>query len=216
MNLIGQQLDGEIVRWQDDKGFGFIRSSKLSKDVFFHIRAYRASGKRPQVGERVVFVLEQNREGKLQAVQVQEWQFVRQKQVRQRRRQEQQAAFESGRTAKLLMVAAVYAALAMLVFMGKLPIEVWLWYAGLEALTFLFYWKDKRAAQQGGWRTPEKTLHLLSLLGGWPAAWLAQVYLRHKSQKAEFRLVYFGTVIANLVLLVYVAKNGWSDFLRYL
>ena len=164
MNLIGQQLDGEIVRWQDDKGFGFIRSSKLSKDVFFHIRAYRASGKRPQVGERVVFVLEQNREGKLKAVQVQEWQFVRQKQVRQRRRQEQQAAFESGQTAHLLMVAAVYAALAVLVFMGKLPIEVWLWYAGLGALTFLFYWKDKRAAQQGGWRTPEKTLHLLSLL----------------------------------------------------
>ena len=216
MNLIGQQLDGEIVRWQDDKGFGFIRSPKLSQDVFFHIRAYRASGKRPRVGERVVFVLEQSREGKLQAVQVQEWQFVRQKQVRQRRRQEQQAAFESGRTAKLLMVAAVYAVLAVLIFMGKLPTAVGLWYAGLGVLTFLFYWKDKRAAQQGGWRTPEKTLHLLSLLGGWPAAWLAQVYLRHKSQKTEFRVVYYVTAVGNLALLAYVAKNGWSDFLRYL
>ena len=216
MSLIGQQLDGEIVRWQDDKGFGFIRSPKLSKDVFCHIRAYRASGKRPRVGERVVFVLEQNREGKLQAVQVQEWQFVRQKQVRQRRRQEQQAAFESGRTAKLLMVAAVYAVLAVLIFMGKLPTAVGLWYAGLGVLTFLFYWKDKRAAQQGGWRTPEKTLHLLSLLGGWPAAWLAQVYLRHKSQKTEFRVVYYVTAVGNLALLAYVAKNGWSDFLRYL
>ena len=152
----------------------------------------------------------------MQAVQVQEWQFVRQKQVRQRRRQEQQAAFESGRTAKLLMVAAVYAVLAVLIFMGKLPTAVGLWYAGLGVLTFLFYWKDKRAAQQGGWRTPEKTLHLLSLLGGWPAAWLAQVYLRHKSQKTEFRVVYYVTAVGNLALLAYVAKNGWSDFLRYL
>ena len=215
MNLIGQRLDGEIVRWQDDKGFGFIRSPKLSKDVFFHIRAYRAPDKRPQVGERVVFVLEQNREGKLQAVQVQEWQFVHRKQVRQSRRQEQQAAFESRQTANLLMAASVYAVLAVLVFAGKLPIEVWLWYSGLGVVTFVFYRQDKLAAERGDWRTPENTLHLLSLLGGWPGAWLAQVYLRHKSQKTKFRVVYYVTVIANLALLVYAAKNGFFGFLRY-
>ncbi len=113
------------------------------------------------------------------------------------------------------MAASVYAVLAVLVFAGKLPIEVWLWYAGLGVVTFLFYRQDKLAAERGDWRTPENTLHLLSLLGGWPGAWLAQVYLRHKSQKTKFRVVYYVTVIANLALLVYAAKNGFFGFLRY-
>ncbi len=209
MDLIGQRLEGEIVRWQDDKGFGFIRSPKLSTDVFFHIRTYRVPGKRPAVGERVVFVLAKNREGKLQAEQVQEGRFVHQQQVRQRRQQTQQAAFTSRQTTNLLMVGVVYAVLAVLVFAGKWPLAVGLWYAGLGVLTFLCYWKDKRAAQAGGWRTPENTLHLLSLLGGWPGAWLAQTYLRHKSQKRPFRLVFWLTVGLNLALLVYAAHQGW-------
>ena len=49
----------------------------------------------------------------------------------------------------------------------------------------------------GMWRTKESHLHLLALAGGWPAAWLAQQTLRHKSQKAAFRAVYALTVVAH-------------------
>jgi uncharacterized membrane protein YsdA (DUF1294 family) len=73
--------------------------------------------------------------------------------------------------------------------------------AGLNMVTFLAYWQDKSAARRGAWRTPESTLHLLSLAGGWPAARLAQQTLRHKSSKGSFLLVYGATALLNTAAL---------------
>lgn len=84
---------------------------------------------------------------------------------------------------------------------GQLP----LWLLGatlaINLLTFAVYAADKRAAQRGGWRTSEKHLHLLSLAGGWPAAWFAQQTLRHKSRKASFQTVYWLTVVLHCGVL---------------
>jgi len=71
----------------------------------------------------------------------------------------------------------------------------------INLLTFCMYWADKRAAQAGQWRTPEKTLQLLALAGGWPGAWLAQQVLRHKSSKQPFRVVYWLMVLSHGLLL---------------
>ncbi len=71
-------------------------------------------------------------------------------------------------------------------------------WAALNLLTFALYARDKHAARRGQWRTPENTLHLLSLLGGWPAARVAQRVLRHKTSKASFQAVYWLTVVGNL------------------
>jgi uncharacterized membrane protein YsdA (DUF1294 family) len=79
----------------------------------------------------------------------------------------------------------------------------------LSLLTFVVYWRDKRAAQKGCWRTAEKTLHLLSLLGGWPGACLAQRVFRHKSHKVSFRATYLATVAANGALVL-----GWLFWLQ--
>ncbi len=57
---------------------------------------------------------------------------------------------------------------------------------------------DKGAAERGRWRTKESTLHLLALLGGWPGAYFAQVNLRHKSSKSEFKQVFWATVLLNI------------------
>lgn len=72
-------------------------------------------------------------------------------------------------------------------------------YAGLSLITFVVYAIDKSAARRRGPRTPERTLHLLSLAGGWPGALLAQRWLRHKSAKASFRRVFWVTVAVNLL-----------------
>lgn len=75
-------------------------------------------------------------------------------------------------------------------------------YAGMSFVTFLAYAVDKYAARRGAWRTRESTLHLLALAGGWPGALLAQQLMRHKSTKAEFRSVFWGTVILNAAAFV--------------
>lgn len=64
----------------------------------------------------------------------------------------------------------------------------------LNLLTFMAYLKDKQQAREGRWRTRELTLHLWSVLGGWPGAWCAQRLLAHKSRKSSFQRCYWLTV----------------------
>lgn len=85
----------------------------------------------------------------------------------------------------------------------KPPLLLAMVYALASVFTFIAYAIDKSAATQGNRRTPESTLHLLALAGGWPGALLAQQLLRHKSAKAEFRLTFWATVVLNIAGFVW-------------
>lgn len=61
----------------------------------------------------------------------------------------------------------------------------------MSVITFVVFAWDKRRARRQGWRVSEKTLHTLELLGGWPGAWLAMRWLRHKSIKPTYRRVFW-------------------------
>jgi uncharacterized membrane protein YsdA (DUF1294 family) len=80
------------------------------------------------------------------------------------------------------------------------------WYLLASAATFLVYAADKSAAARGTQRTPESSLHLFSLVGGWPGALLAQQFLRHKSSKQEFRRMFWAVASLNCVALVVLAS----------
>lgn len=73
---------------------------------------------------------------------------------------------------------------------------------------FIAYARDKAAARAGRQRTPERTLLLLGLLGGWPGALLAQQWLRHKSAKASFLAKFWLTVLLNLAALLWLQAGG--------
>ncbi|MBT4161108.1 MAG: DUF1294 domain-containing protein [Gammaproteobacteria bacterium] len=72
-----------------------------------------------------------------------------------------------------------------------------------STLAFFINIKDKRAAEKGEWRTPESTLHLISLLCGWPGAFLAQKVFRHKTRKVSFQITFWVTVLANISLIAW-------------
>jgi uncharacterized membrane protein YsdA (DUF1294 family) len=99
-------------------------------------------------------------------------------------------------------------ALAALVAVGRLEMS-WLGlYYGASLITYGIYARDKAAAQNSDRRTPELTLHLLSLVGGWPGALIAQALLRHKTRKLSFLIGYWFTVIVNCIALgVIVVKE---------
>ena len=169
----------------------------------------------------MVFTVGQDNQGRLQAKDVQELSFVQQKmaqknsQIRQRNhKRSAQAEFEAGQKKRLFLGIGFYAVLVLLTVMNKLSWLVLAWYAVLGIITYGMYAKDKAAAQSGDWRTPESTLHLLSALGGWVGAMVAQTYLRHKSQKPEFRIAYYLTVIINLAGLLFILAGGGLEVLK--
>lgn len=73
-------------------------------------------------------------------------------------------------------------------------------YSVASLISFLVYGWDKRLAMQHGEHTirvPERTLHILGLIGGWPGSLIAQQWLRHKSKKRSFIAVLWLTSIVN-------------------
>ena len=68
----------------------------------------------------------------------------------------------------LLAVGTLVTVLALGLLVWRMPAWVVVLYAGMSAASLLLYVSDKRSAANGGWRTPESTLHLVSLAGGWP------------------------------------------------
>lgn len=80
--------------------------------------------------------------------------------------------------------------------------------AAIWIITALLYWTDKRAAQSGAWRTPEILLHTCELLGGWPAAFLAQRIWRHKTAKLGYQNAFWLIVTVHELLAADVLLDG--------
>lgn len=102
----------------------------------------------------------------------------------------------------ILFIIAFALAILALVWVDVLHSAVLVYYFTLGLITFFIYMKDKQASRDKSWRVPEKTLHILSLLGGWTGAVIAQHYLRHKTQKKIFKIIFFLTMFINITILV--------------
>src|SRR5690606_29986534 len=70
----------------------------------------------------------------------------------------------------------------------------------LSLVSFVAYGWDKRRAKLAQRRVPERTLHWLAVLGGWPGAMAGQRTFRHKTQKTSFRIVFWLSVTAHLAI----------------
>ena len=88
------------------------------------------------------------------------------------------------------------------------------WYACASLACFIAYALDKRAARTGRRRTPERTLLLLGLIGGWPGGLLAQRVVRHKSSKPSFQAKFWLTVVAHIAIILLLQKWGQTPFLE--
>ena len=82
-------------------------------------------------------------------------------------------------------------------------------YALMSGITFVVYALDKRAAVRDQRRTPERTLHTLELLGGWPGALLAQRVIRHKNRKGSYQLVFWAIVALHALGWALAAWLAW-------
>jgi uncharacterized membrane protein YsdA (DUF1294 family) len=60
------------------------------------------------------------------------------------------------------------------------------YFCAVNAVCFAAFVHDKRQARLQGWRVSERTLLLLALAGGTPAAYAARHFVRHKTRKQPF------------------------------
>ena len=213
---------GRLVRWEAERGFGFIRSPEVSADVFVHLRDFSDRQVKPQVGMELSFeeIHVGGKGPRAVAVQAASSGASRsgpkhtpinshRRSAPRRANPRRASASDSPASWGLLFLLVYGVLLGAAVWFGRLPLLVLGAVPGLSLLTFIAYALDKNAAQTGRWRTKESTLHLLALAGGWPGAWAAQRLLRHKSSKQSFLIVYRATVAFHCAALL-----AWVFWLR--
>jgi uncharacterized membrane protein YsdA (DUF1294 family) len=165
-------LTAPVVEWNYDRGFGFLQHG--SQRIFLHIRDLAHRRRVPRVGDIMRFKLGLDAQGRTCAVEA--------------IRHTDGPRFPLGALILLpLLLAFPFLALKRFAPDPKL---LYGYFAGISTLTWLAYHLDKDRAKTGGWRIPEAHLHLLELLGGWPAAFLAQRCLRHKISKRSYQTVF--------------------------
>ncbi|CAK8712494.1 MAG: Uncharacterized membrane protein YsdA, DUF1294 family [Candidatus Electronema aureum] len=193
---------GTLTSWNDEKGFGFITPDDDSRQIFVRIKSFSNRGRRPKINQAVNYTLSSDSKGRPCAANV----LFAGKQRTSR--------IGSSVIALLFIATVAFSSFHL----NKIPRLIFWWYVIASLLTFIIYSRDKTAAKNGSWRTPESSLHLLALLCGWPGALIAQQILRHKSKKQAFRVVFWITVLLNcgaFVLLfipeVSVEVQYWFD-----
>jgi uncharacterized membrane protein YsdA (DUF1294 family)/cold shock CspA family protein len=182
------RYQGKLTQWNDTQGFGFITPNGGGERVFVHIKSFRSSEQRPAENAMLTYELRNDTKGRPRADSV---------------------AFVGATTRSVsapsrgdsrwppLLAGGFVVALALACLKGQAPLSIVGLYAGASLVAFIAYAWDKSAARRNEWRTPENTLHLLALAGGWPGALLAQKTFRHKTKKQSFRTVFWLTVALN-------------------
>lgn len=190
------RLAGRISDWNDEKGFGFVVPNGGGDRAFVHVNAFQRGSRRPVTGDLITYLVEVDPRGRLNA-----------RQVRHAGQKIEVPRGPSRVPRAALGVAALVLGAALVPF-RVLPFELMAAIAGLSLLAYLMYWRDKSAAQRGRQRTPESTLHLVALAGGWPGALIAQQHFRHKTIKRSFQSVFWVTVVLNVAAVAWLVTGG--------
>jgi uncharacterized membrane protein YsdA (DUF1294 family)/cold shock CspA family protein len=177
---------GQLKRWLDDRGFGFIQPMDGGQEVFIHISELKDLTRRPQIDDIVCYRTVTDK-GKLRACNA----FI----VGARKQLTPLTVFSKAKSSFPLGKVAL---LSILPFIGSMyffslmgnPLPLVL-YPVMSWVTFSLYVNDKSCAQQCQWRTPEKTLHFCELAGGWIGGFIAQKQLRHKSSKPSYQIIFW-------------------------
>ena len=170
-------IKGRIVEWNSEKAYGFLQAGR--QRVFLHSRDFAEKRKAPEIGDKVRFEMDADSHGRPCAIQA--------------------VHLGNGGEITFAKIFLLTGLLVLPILAGvrlneRLPGPGWVLpaYAGMiSLLTFAAYGWDKRRARNQGWRVPENSLHLLELIGGWPGAFLAQRWFRHKVSKRWFQFLFW-------------------------
>lgn len=176
-------MQGTVVKFDSERGFGFIRMANQPDDVFVHVSDVAERHELVQ-GQRVTFELTETEKGP-RAVNV----------VPGRVQRSPYVIFGT--------IAAVLTIAGLLILHAWLSVS-WLtaYLIAINICTILFYAYDKAIAGSGALRVPERTLQMLALLFGSPGAWISQQLFHHKTHKEPFRTQFRIIVIVQTIVII--------------
>ena len=206
---------GKLKTWKDDRGFGFIQPVDGGKEVYLHISGLKNPTRRPQENDTIYYQTIVKSDGKARAYNA----FISDAGIESilspntlsnkvKSSRLPSKPIPIAQTILLLLVPGLGA--IHFVWVTKNPTPFIL-YPVVSILTYLLYADDKSRAKQNMWRTPEQTLHLFELAGGWIGGFLAQQTLRHKSQKPTYQSIFW-----LIVTIHHIAWFWWFLFGRLL
>ncbi|MFT5663028.1 MAG: uncharacterized membrane protein YsdA (DUF1294 family)/cold shock CspA family protein [Gammaproteobacteria bacterium] len=200
------KLEGKVTNWNDDKGFGFVEPNGGGERAFVHIKAFKPRSRRPVNGEVIIYELVRENDNRYKAENI--------KFVSGAKKLNNPSKVKSDNSFGVIFTVLFCIGLLVSVFIGKLPVIIVGLYIVMSLIAFIVYAVDKSSAQNDRWRTKESTLHIISIIGGWPGAYFSQTKLRHKSSKAKFIIVYWVTVFLNLAGLFWLYTEKGASFLN--
>jgi uncharacterized membrane protein YsdA (DUF1294 family)/cold shock CspA family protein len=200
-----QIYEGIIKSWLGEKGFGFIQPNDGGKDIFIHIRDLKHENYQPVIGDKIVYKITSDKNGKTRAYDA----VIKGKKVinndkQQNLKKEKQFQFNLLPRLILAITPFILSGLLIKQHNNYIPLFAYLFFS---PLTFLFYAYDKSMALKDKWRISEATLHLLELLGGWPAALITQYTIRHKNKKTSFQIIFW--------LIIFLHLAGLTSIIFY-
>ena len=215
-----QKEQGKIIKWNDDKGYGFILPKDSKKHIFVHIKSFVNRNIRPEINHDVVYTISKNKDGKQSAINVTRAtdnllgnktnkKNISLKSISNNSNSNYAIDYKSAHSIGIFYIILVLSFLAFLFYSfmhEKLPPTIIIFYIIMGIITYFAYSSDKSKAITKEYRTSEKSLHILSLAGGWMGAIIAQQKFRHKNKKSSFQILFWITVFFNISILIYEFK----------
>ena len=204
---------GLLSKWNDDKGFGFILPNDSKKTIFVHIKSFTDRNVRPVENQKVTYTLEKNDKG-YAAINVSRTTDnpIRSKtnihrKLVQKHTTKKQILTKEISTSNVSLISMffiggfVFFILHFSIIENKLPPITIMSYLLISILTYFMYQIDKNKAINNEYRISEKSLLILSLLGGWAGAPIAQQKFRHKNKKISFQIFFWLAIFVNIMWL---------------
>jgi uncharacterized membrane protein YsdA (DUF1294 family)/cold shock CspA family protein len=179
--VIAPERTARIIEWNNEKGYGFLQND--GSRLFLHIRDFAQRDRLPRPGDLIRFRVGYDRDGRSCAVNA----------MHEEKLPGGELTLSIGIKVGLLLFLPTVAVVRFAPDLRYVAAYV----VVVSVLTWFAYAHDKNRAQTRGWRVAESQLHLLELLGGWPAAFLAQRFLRHKTLKSSYRFTFWLIVLSH-------------------
>ncbi len=199
---------GQLKRWKDERGFGFIQPQDGSQEVFLHISDLKDLARRPQVGDIIYYHIA-TKNGKIRAcnafilgVKSELNSLPKPLNKKKKFHATSQDLFPKWESLLLSILPLTGSLHFSWITTNPIPLIL---YILMSLVTFTLYAEDKSRAKRGDWRISEQTLHLCELAGGWLGGFVAQRKLRHKRIKRSYQIVFWAIVALHIAF--------WIDWL---